>query len=183
MDSKKIQIIGSHRVNTRIELVNRKLTVNTDRKNIRHFNFINPFRFISETNFENDILKFVEVLIKNTSSSEQSLVDNNWEKAEKLLYTAYIALMFIMYPEEERSFETLINMINYSEYCDDDDKFKNAMDIPDERQKQLGAFALKQYKAYKLAAGKTAKSILISCRKRLEPFILVTEELNKEQSR
>ena len=161
----------------------------------------NPFAYISEKNCEKDILKFVEVLIKNTSSSKQPSGDDFWVKAEKLLYTAYIALMFTMYPEEEHNFETLIDMINSSECREDDEEFKNAMDIafdmlecwlngikyegeqkdeyqdlfddkPDERQKRLGSFALKQYKAYKLAAGKTAKSILISCSTRLAPFAI-----------
>ena len=161
----------------------------------------NPFAYISEKNCEKDILKFVEVLIKNTSSSKQPSGDDFWVKAEKLLYTAYIALMFTMYPDDEHNFETLIDMINSSECREDDEEFKNAMDIafdmlncwlenipyegeqkeeyqdlfddkPDERQKRLGSFALKQYKAYKLAAGKTAKSILISCSTRLAPFAI-----------
>ena len=109
--------------------------------------------------------------------------------------------MFTMYPDDEHNFETLIDMINFSECREDDEEFKNAIDIafdmlgcwfenipyngeqkdeyqdlfadkPDERQKQLGSFALKQYKAYKLAAGKTAKSILISCSTRLAPFAI-----------
>ena len=161
----------------------------------------NPFAYISEKNCEKDILKFVEVLIKNTSSTKQPSGDDFWVKAEKLLYTAYIALMFTMYPYDEHNFETLIDMINSSECREDDEEFKNAMDIafdmlgcwlenipydgeqkeeyqdlfadkPDERQKRLGSFALKQYKAYKLAAGKTAKSILISCSTRLAPFAI-----------
>lgn len=161
----------------------------------------NPFAYISEKNCEKDILKFVEVLIKNTSSTKQPSGDDFWVKAEKLLYTAYIALMFTMYPDDEHNFETLIDMINSSECREEDEEFKNAMDIafdmlgcwlenipydgeqkddyqdlfadkPDERQKRLGSFALKQYKAYKLAAGKTAKSILISCSTRLAPFAI-----------
>ncbi len=161
----------------------------------------NPFAYISEKNCEKDILKFVEVLIKNTSSTKQPSGDDFWVKAEKLLYTAYIALMFTMYPDDEHNFETLIDMINASECREEDEEFKNAMDIafdmlgcwlenipydgeqkddyqdlfadkPDERQKRLGSFALKQYKAYKLAAGKTAKSILISCSTRLAPFAI-----------
>ncbi len=123
-------------------------------------------------------------------------------KAEKLLYTAYIALIFAMYPEDQWNFETLIDMINNSECREDDEEFKNAIDIefeivecwlngtkhedpevmadygdifetkPDAEQRRLGAFALKQFKAYKLAAGKTAKSILISCSTRLAPFAI-----------
>ena len=162
----------------------------------------NPFAYISEKNREKDILKFVEVLIKNTSSSQQPSGDDFWVKAEKLLYTAYIALIFAMYDPEQWNFETLIDMINASECREDDEGFKNAIDLefeivecwlngtehsdpevmadyadlfetePDAEQRRLGAFALKQFKAYKLAAGKTAKSILISCSTRLAPFAI-----------
>lgn len=161
----------------------------------------NPFAYISKKNREKDILKFVEVLIKNTSSQQPS-GDDFWVKAEKLLYTAYIALIFAMYPEDEWNFETLIDMINNSECREDDEEFKNSIDLefeivecwlnhtkhddpdvmadygdvfeaePDAEQRRMGAFALKQYKAYKLAAGKTAKSILISCSTRLAPFAI-----------
>lgn len=161
----------------------------------------NPFAYISKKNREKDILKFVEVLIKNTSSQQPS-GDDFWVKAEKLLYTAYIALIFAMYPEDEWNFETLIDMINNSECHEDDEEFKNSIDLefeivecwlnhtkhddpdvmadygdvfeaePDAEQRRMGAFALKQYKAYKLAAGKTAKSILISCSTRLAPFAI-----------
>lgn len=210
--------------------------------NIKVFNTIdfaksmhyNPFAYISERNREKDILKFVEVLIKNTSSSQQPGGDDFWVKAEKLLYTSYIALIFTLYDEDERNFETLIEMINGSECREEDETFKNAMDIqfgmletwldgqfpseeeideaiekeksegsddnseeaeeseskfkfeakaydeyrkmchmtPQSEQQKLGAFALKQYKAYKLAAGKTAKSILISRSTRLAPFAI-----------
>lgn len=161
----------------------------------------NPFAYISKKNREKDILKFVEVLIKNTSSQQPS-GDDFWVKAEKLLYTAYNALIFAMYPEDEWNFETLIDMINNSECREDDEEFKNSIDLefeivecwlnhtkhddpdvmadygdvfeaePDAEQRRMGAFALKQYKAYKLAAGKTAKSILISCSTRLAPFAI-----------
>lgn len=161
----------------------------------------NPFAYINKKNREKDILKFVEVLIKNTSSQQPS-GDDFWVKAEKLLYTAYIALIFAMYPEDEWNFETLIDMINNSECREDDEEFKNSIDLefeivecwlnhtkhddpdvmadygdvfeaePDAEQRRMGAFALKQYKAYKLAAGKTAKSILISCSTRLAPFAI-----------
>ena len=162
----------------------------------------NPFAYISTKNREKDILKFVEVLIKNTSSSQQPSSDDFWVKAEKLLYTAYIAMIFTVSPPEERNFETLIEMINTSECREDDETFKNSIDQqfeflehwieddfpddyemseayndiksgkPNEEQKRIGAFAIKQYKAYKLAAGKTAKSILISCSTRLAPFAI-----------
>ena len=162
----------------------------------------NPFAYISEKNREKDILKFVEVLIKNTTSTQQPSGDDFWVKAEKLLYTAYIALIFAMYPESQWNFETLIEMINHSECREDDEEFVNAMDeefamlecwlngtdysdpevqaeyqdlfdsTPDANQRRLGGFAVKQFKAYKLAAGKTAKSILISCSTRLAPFAI-----------
>lgn len=86
----------------------------------------NPFSYISEKNREKDILKFVEVLIKNTSSSQQPSGDDFWVKAEKLLYTAYIAMIFTLSPIEERNFETLIDMINFSECREDDEEFKSA---------------------------------------------------------
>ena len=180
--------------------------------NIKVFNTIdfaksmhyNPFAYISEKNREKDILKFVEVLIKNTSGDgKQQNGEDFWVKAEKLLYTAYIAMIFTMSPENERNFETLIDMINYSECREEDETFKNVIDKefefvdawindsftddmdlsedyqyirdnyePSEEQKRIGAFAVKQYKAYKLAAGKTAKSILISCSTRLAPFAI-----------
>lgn len=162
----------------------------------------NPFAYISKKNREKDILKFVDVLIKNTQSSQQNGGDDFWVKAEKLLYTAYIAMIFTINPPAEQNFETLIEMINSSECREDDETFKNAIDRlfefiecwisgeypddmeisdefaymkehqPNEEQKRLGAFACKQYHAYKLAAGKTAKSILISCSTRLAPFAI-----------
>lgn len=163
----------------------------------------NPFAYISERNREKDIIKFVEVLIKNTNGNKPSGGDDFWEKAEKLLYMAYIAMIFTFYPEEERNFETLIDMINLSECREDDEEFQNAVDKqfefleywinddfpenadfseqyteirenyrPTDEQIRLGTFAIKQFKAYKLAAGKTAKSILISCSTRLAPFAI-----------
>lgn len=162
----------------------------------------NPFAYISKKNREKDILKFVDVLIKNTQSSQQNGGDDFWVKAEKLLYTAYIAMIFTINPPEEQNFETLIEMINSSECREDDETFQNAIDRlfafiecwinddfpndveisnefqemkanqPNKEQKRLGAFACKQYHAYKLAAGKTAKSILISCSTRLAPFAI-----------
>ena len=180
--------------------------------NIKVFNTIdfaksmhyNPFAYISERNREKDILKFVEVLIKNTSGSgQQPNGEDFWVKAEKLLYTAYIALIFCFYPEKERNFRTLIELINASETREDDETFKNAVDDqfdflnawvngdkpediefdedyqymlehcqPSAEQIRIGQFAVKQYKSYKLAAGKTAKSILISCSTRLAPFAI-----------
>ena len=88
----------------------------------------NPFAYISERNREKDILKFVDVLIKNTTSSQQSGGDDFWVKAEKLLYTSYIAMIFTLSPVDERNFETLIDMINMSECREDDETFKNNID-------------------------------------------------------
>lgn len=159
----------------------------------------NPFAYIREETREQDILKFVEVLIKNTSGSGEQKGEDFWVKAERLLYTAYIAMIFTVSPEDERNFETLIDMINCSECREDDESFKNAIDLqfdavekwieqqitdeddmeyfeemreipPTEQQIKIGRFACKQYRAYKLAAGKTAKSILISCSARLASF-------------
>ncbi|WP_295213089.1 VirD4-like conjugal transfer protein, CD1115 family [Ruminococcus sp.] len=160
----------------------------------------NPFAYISENNREKDILKFVDVLIKNTNGNKPSGGDDFWEKAERLLYTAYIAMIFCVFPEDEQNFETLIDMVNASECREDDETFENSIDelfkfvemkinntfseaedVPqvyedlgnDEftpEQRRIGSFAIKQYKSYKLAAGKTAKSILISCSTRLAPF-------------
>ena len=95
-----------------------------------------------------------------------------WEKAEKLLYTALIGLIYYEAPEEERNFNTLVEMINSMEIREDDESFKNAVDILFERlaKEQPDHFAVRQYAKYKLAAGKTAKSILVSCGARLAPF-------------
>lgn len=185
----------------------------------------NPFAYIRPETREQDILKFVETLITNTTSQQQHGGDEFWTKAEKLLYTSYIALIITCCPEEEWNFETLIELINDSECREDDESFKNAVDWaffylekwldgnwtnseragceldengnfvvdkngnrisaflpenecyknmidnePAEWQISLGRFAIRQYKSYKLAAGKTAKSILISCSTRLGPF-------------
>lgn len=128
----------------------------------------NPFAYIHS---EVDILKFVEVLIKNTSGQGEKSTEDFWVKSERLLYTAYIALMQY-YPEEERNFETLLGMLEDSTASENDENFKNGMDLMFEalEQEHPGCFACKQYKQYKLAAGKTAKSILISCAARLAPF-------------
>lgn len=170
-----------------------------DFKKSMHYN---PFAYIRPETREQDILRTVEVLIANTTG-EQKGGDEFWVKAEKLLYTSYIALILTMCPENEWNFETLIDFVNTSECREDDDSFKNAIDWAfyylekwiekdwdkDEQFEEqnenyadlvdidvepwrasLGRFAVRQYKAYKLAAGKTAKSILISCATRLAPF-------------
>lgn len=170
-----------------------------DFKKSMHYN---PFAYIRPETREQDILKFVEVLVKNTTSKDAK-GDDFWVKAEKLLYTSYIALIFATCPEEEQNFETLIDFVNASECREDDESYRNSIDWafyylekwldnswendeefinatnsyrnlrnyePTDEQRSLGRFAIRQYKAYKLAAGKTAKSILISCSTRLAPF-------------
>ena len=128
----------------------------------------NPFEYIHS---ETDILKLVTTLMANTKG-EGTPGDPFWEKAEKLLYTALIGLIYYEAPEEERNFNTLVEMINSMEIREDDESFKNAVDILFERleKEKPDHFAVRQYAKYKLAAGKTAKSILVSCGARLAPF-------------
>ena len=129
----------------------------------------NPFAYIHD---EKDILKLVNTLIVNTKGEGQQATEDFWVKAEKLLYQAYIGYIFYECVEEEQNFITLIDMINASETREDDENFKNAIDLIFEELEadEPDHFAVKQYKKYKLAAGKTAKSILISCGARLAPF-------------
>lgn len=143
---------------------------------IRVFNTINfkksmhynPFSYI---HCEKDILKLVTVLIANTKGEGKS-GDDFWVKAETLLYTALIGYIYYEAPQNEQNFSTLVEMINAMEVREDDESFKNAVDLLFDalEQKDPDHFALRQYKKYKLAAGKTAKSILISCGARLAPF-------------
>lgn len=129
----------------------------------------NPFAYIKD---EKDILKLVNTLIVNTKGEGQQATEDFWVKAEKLLYQAYIGYIYYECVEEEQNFITLIDMINASETREDDENFKNAIDLIFEELEadEPEHFAVKQYKKYKLAAGKTAKSILISCGARLAPF-------------
>ena len=190
--------------------------------NIKVFNTVdfgksmhyNPMAYIRNGHREEDILKLVDVLIRNTTGNGPKSGEDFWVKAERLLYMAYIALMFAIYPEEERNFGSLIELINDSEVREDDENFKNHVDLlfdaierwlenrmldetesaeleaedtesslyflglmndldgetPTDEQASIARFAIRQYKAYKLAAGKTAKSILISCAARLGVF-------------
>lgn len=128
----------------------------------------NPFAYIRS---EKDILKLVTALIANTKGEGKS-GDDFWVKAETLLYCALIGYIHYEAPDEERNLNTLVEMINAMEVREDDESFKNAVDFIfdalEEREPQH--FAVRQYKKYKLAAGKTAKSILISCGARLAPF-------------
>ncbi len=128
----------------------------------------NPFAYIHS---EKDILKLVTALITNTKG-EGKEGDDFWVKAETLLYTALIGYIHYEAPAEEQNFTTLIEFINASEVREDDEEFKNPVDLMFEalEKEKPNHFAVRQYKKYKLAAGKTAKSILISCGARLAPF-------------
>lgn len=144
----------------RIKILN---TINF-KKSMRY----NPFVYIHS---EKDILKLVTCLIANTTGNAKG-GDDFWVKAETLLYTALIGYIHYEAPEEERTFNTLVSMINSMEVREDDEEFQNPVDILFEQLKEKSPdhFAVRQYEKYKLAAGKTAKSILISCGARLAPF-------------
>ena len=128
----------------------------------------NPFAYIHS---EKDILKLVTVLIANTKG-EGKAGDDFWVKAETLLYTALIGYIHYEAPVEEQNFSTLIEFINAMEVREDDEEFQNPVDLmfAELEKENPQHFAVRQYKKYKLAAGKTAKSILISCGARLAPF-------------
>ncbi len=128
----------------------------------------NPFAYIHS---EKDILKLVTCLIQNTKGEGKG-GDDFWLKAETLLYTALIGYIHYEAPEEERNFNTLIEMINSMEVREDDEEFENQVDIlfRELKEKNPDHFAVRQYAKYKLAAGKTAKSILVSCGARLAVF-------------
>lgn len=128
----------------------------------------NPFAYIHS---EKDILKLVNVLITNTKG-EQKGGDEFWTKAETLLYCALIGYLYYEAPIEEQNFSTLIEMINSMEVREEDEEFKNQVDLlfEDLASREPNHFAVRQYAKYKLAAGKTAKSILVSCGARLAPF-------------
>ena len=128
----------------------------------------NPLSYIRN---EADILKFVNALISNTKG-EGKEGDPFWQKSETLLYCALIAYIIFEGPEEDRNMNTLVDMISGMEVKEDDDEFMNAVDYMFKglEKRKPDCFAVKQYKKYKLASGKTAKSILISCGARLAPF-------------
>ena len=128
----------------------------------------NPLAYIHS---EKDILKLVNCLILNTKGEGKSN-DPFWEKAETLLYTALIGYLYGVVPEEDRNFAMLVSMINAMEVREDDEDFKNPVDLMFEalEEREPEHFAVRQYKKYKLAAGKTAKSILVSAGARLAPF-------------
>ena len=129
----------------------------------------NPFHYIHS---EKDILKLVNTIMVNTKGEGEKSSEDFWTKAERLLYCALIGYIWYEAPEEEQNFATLLEFINASETREDDETFKNAVDMLFEEleKEEPEHFAVRQYKKYKLAAGKTAKSILISCGARLAPF-------------
>ena len=128
----------------------------------------NPFVYLHS---EKDILKFVTALISNTKGDGKT-GDEFWEKCEKLLYTALIAFILEEASQEEQNFATLMDLLNMMEVHEDDDGYQNQVDVAFEalERDKPNSFAVRQFKLYKLAAGKTAKSILISCGARLAPF-------------
>lgn len=129
----------------------------------------NPFAYIRS---EKDILKLVTTIIVNTKGEGEKASEDFWVKAEKLLYTALIAFIWYEGDEEEKNLNTLLDLLNESETREEDETYQNPVDMMfqelEEREPQH--FAVRQYKKYKMAAGKTAKSILISCGARLAPF-------------
>lgn len=149
------------KANYRIKVLN---TINF--KKSMHYN---PFAYIRS---EKDILKLVNTIIANTKGEGEKSSEDFWVKAERLYYNALIGYIWYEAPDYEQNFITLLELINASEAREEDESFKNAVDLLfDELEaKESDHFAVKQYKKYKLAAGKTAKSILISCGARLAPF-------------
>ena len=129
----------------------------------------NPFHYLHS---ETDILSLVTVIMENTQSKESKGGDDFWSKAEALLYQALIAYIYYEAPEEEKNMTTLLDMLNACECREDDENFKSAVDLLFEQleQRDPNHFAARQYKKFKMAAGKTLKSILISCGARLAPF-------------
>ena len=129
----------------------------------------NPFKYIK---CEKDILKLVNTLISNTKGEGEKAAEDFWVKSERLLYQAYIGYIWYEAPEEEQNFSLLLDMINASEVREDDESFKNPVDLlfDDLEAQNPEHFAVRQYKKYKLSAGKTAKSIMVSCGARLSPF-------------
>ena len=148
------------RMGYRIKILN---TINFQKS--MHYN---PFAYIHS---EKDILKLVNTLIANTKGEGKS-GDDFWVKAETLLYTALIGFIYYEAPEEEQNFNTLLKYINAMEVHEDDESFENVVDYIFRKLEERSPdhFAVRQYKKYKLAAGKTAKSILVSCGARLAPF-------------
>ena len=143
--------------------------------NFKKSHHYNPFAYLHS---EKDILKLVNCLMVNTKGEGKS-GDDFWQKAEALLYTALIGYLHYEAPEEEQNFATLLEFLNAMEVREDDEAFQNPVDLMFEalEAEKPNHFAVRQYKKYKLAAGKTAKSILVSCGARLAPFDI--EELRE----
>ena len=139
----------------------------------------NPFVYIRS---EKDVLKVVNTLIVNTKGEGEKSAEDFWVKAERLLYCALIGYIWYEAPAEEMNFTTLLELINASEAREDDEEYQSPVDLlfADLEERSPDHFAVKQYKKYKLAAGKTAKSILISCGARLATFDI--EELRELMS-
>lgn len=140
----------------------------------------NPLAYVKD---EKDILKLVETLIANTKGEGSQAGEDFWVKAEKLLYQALIGAIITDFPKFERNFNTLVELIKLMEVREDDETFKNSVDLyfEDLESRNPKSYAVTQYKNYKLASGKTAKSILISCASRLAPFnIPQVQDLVKE---
>ena len=137
--------------------------------NFKKSQHYNPFMYIRS---EKDILKLVNTLVANTKGEGEKSTEDFWVKSEKLLYQAYIGYIWYEAPEDEQNFSMLLDMINASEVREEDESFQNAIDLlfEDLEAENPDHFAVRQYKKYKLSAGKTAKSILISCGARLAPF-------------
>ena len=174
----KMLLAGIPRIDAKGNVVkDNRGSVVTDPYKIKIFNTINfdksmhynPFAYIKN---EEDILNFVNTLMVNTKGEGAQAGEDFWQKAEQLLYVALISYIFEEAPAEEQNFAMLLDMIDASETREEDESFKNAVDLIFEELEEdnPSSFALKQYKKYKLAAGKTAKSILISCAARLAPF-------------
>lgn len=143
----------------------------------------NPFNYIKK---ESDILSLINCIMENTSDKNKTGGDEFWSKAESLYYQALVSYIWEEAPEEEQNINTLLEMLNASEVSEENENFKNEIDILFENLKNRNpeSYAVRQYTKYKLAAGKTAKSILISCAARMSPFdiksvrdILSTDDL------
>ena len=147
--------------------------------NFRKSMHYNPFVYIRS---EKDVLKVVNTLIVNTKGEGEKSAEDFWVKAERLLFCALIGYIWYEAPAEEMNFTTLLELINASEAREDDEEYQSPVDLlfADLEERSPDHFAVKQYKKYKLAAGKTAKSILISCGARLAPFDI--EELRELMS-
>jgi type IV secretion system protein VirD4 len=163
---------------------------NVGKYKIKIFNTVNFFKSmrynpLAYVKNEQDILKLVETIIANTTGEGASGGQDFWVKAEKLLYQAYLSLIISKFPKEEQHLGTLIDLLSYSTVKEDDEEYKNPLDYLFEalEEEDCNHFGVKQYRAYKLAAGKTAKSILISCATRLAPLNIpaVRDLLSKDE--